>query len=262
MFRKFIAHILLLFLGLISVQAQESLNTLLYKGNRDFDKKNYDKASSTFMDAVKKKGDDFGAHYNLANSLYKKKMYDQANAEYQKAQKLTRNPDERAASFYNMGNSYLQNGNVDKAIESYKNALKNDPDNEAVLKNLQIAKKKQNQKQNKEQQQNNKQNNQSKDQQEKGKQQNKEGEDNQENKNQNTKSQDNGNQGVENQGKGSQGKLPNQQNNNQNQQNNNQLPKDLQQLILQRSANQERETARNLQNKKAYSAPESNEKDW
>ena len=262
MFRKFIAYILFIFSGLISLQAQESLNTLLYKGNRDFDKKNYDKASSTFMDAVKKKGDDFGAHYNLANSLYKKKMYDQANAEYQKAQKLTRNPDEKAASFYNMGNSYLQNGNVEKAIESYKNALKNNPDNEAILKNLQIAKKKQNQKQNKEQQQNQKQNNQNNNQQEKGKQQDKEGEDNQENKNQNTKSQDNGNQGVENQGKGSQGKLPNQQNNNQNQQNNNQLPKDLQQLILQRSANQERETARNLQNKKAYSAPESNEKDW
>ena len=262
MFRKFIAHILFIFSGLISLQAQESLNTLLYKGNRDFDKKNYDKASSTFMDAVKKKGDDFGAHYNLANSLYKKKMYDQANAEYQKAQKLTKNPDEKAASFYNMGNSYLQNGNVEKAIESYKNALKNNPDNEAILKNLQIAKKKQNQKQNKEQQQNQKQNNQNNDQQEKGKQQDKEGEDNQENKNQNTKSQDNGNQGVENQGKGSQGKLPNQQNNNQNQQNNNQLPKDLQQLILQRSANQERETARNLQNKKAYSVPESNEKDW
>ena len=262
MFRKFIAYILFIFSGLISLQAQESLNTLLYKGNRDFDKKNYDKASSTFMDAVKKKGDDFGAHYNLANSLYKKKMYDQANAEYQKAQKLTRNPDEKAASFYNMGNSYLQNGNVEKAIESYKNALKNNPDNEAILKNLQIAKKKQNQKQNKEQQQNQKQNNQNNDQQEKGKQQDKEGEDNQENKNQNTKSQDNGNQGVENQGKGSQGKLPNQQNNNQNQQNSNQLPKDLQQLILQRSANQERETARNLQNKKAYSMPESNEKDW
>ena len=262
MFRKFIAYILFIFSGLISLQAQESLNTLLYKGNRDFDKKKYDKASSTFMDAVKKKGDDFGAHYNLANSLYKKKMYDQANAEYQKAQKLTRKPDEKAASFYNMGNSYLQNGNVEKAIESYKNALKNNPDNEAILKNLQIAKKKQNQKQNKEQQQNQKQNNQNNDQQEKGKQQDKEGEDNQENKNQNTKSQDNGNQGVENQGKGSQGKLPNQQNNNQNQQNNNQLPKDLQQLILQRSANQERETARNLQNKKAYSVPESNEKDW
>ena len=105
-----------------------------------------------------------------------------------------------------------------------------------------------------------KQNNQSKDQQEQGKKQNKEGEADQENKNQNTKSQDNGNTGTENKGKGNNGKIPNQQN--QNQQNSNQLPEDLQQLILQRSANQERETARNLQNKKAYSMPESNEKDW
>lgn len=263
MFRKFIAHIVLVFMGLISVQAQESLNTLLYKGNRSFDKKNYDKASSTFMDAVKKKGDDFGAHYNLANSLYKKKMYEQANAEYQKAQKLTKNPDEKAASFYNMGNSYLQNGNVEKAIESYKNALRNNPDNEAILKNLQIAKKKKDQKQNQQNNQNQKQNNQGKEQKDnQNNPQNKDGEDHQENKNQNSKSQDNGNQGLENKGKGSNGKMPNQQNNNQNQQNNNQLPKDLQQLILQRSANQERETARNLQNQKAYSMPESNEKDW
>lgn len=260
MFRKFIAHIVFVFLGVISVHAQESLNTLLYKGNRSFDNKNYDKATSTFMDAVKKKGDDFGAHYNLANSLYKKKKYEQANAEYQKAQKLTKNPDEKAASFYNMGNSYLQSGNVEKAIESYKNALRNDPKNEAILKNLQIAKKKKDQKQNQQNQQ--KQNNQNNQQNNQSQQQNKDGDSNQENKNQNTKSQENGSQGLENKGKGSEGKMPNKQNNNQNQQDNNQLPKDLQQLILQRSANQERETARNLQNQKAYSMPESNEKDW
>ena len=38
--------------------------------------------------------------------------------------------------------------------------------------------------------------------------------------------------------------------------------KDLQKLILERSANQEKETARKLLNKNAYSIPESNEKDW
>jgi DNA-dependent RNA polymerase auxiliary subunit epsilon len=40
------------------------------------------------------------------------------------------------------------------------------------------------------------------------------------------------------------------------------IPKDLQKLILERSANQEKETARKLLNKNAYSIPESNEKDW
>ena len=259
MFRKFI-NILFCLLGLFSVQAQESFNTLIYKGNRKFDNKKYDQATSVFTDAVKKKANDFGAHYNLGNSLYKKKMYDQAKAEYQKAQNLTKDSNEKAASFYNLGNAYFQTGDMEKATDAYKNALKYDPNNNAILKNLQIAKKQkqQNQKQsgqqnNNSQQDNSNQNNQNP---------NKEGDSNQENKNQNTKTQDNGNQGVENKGTGNQGKIPNQQKNNNSNQNNNEIPKDLQQLILQKSANQERETARYLQNRKAYSAPESNEKDW
>ncbi len=259
MFKKCIVNIVFVFLGLITVQAQETYNTLLYKGNRKFDDKKYDRAASVFMDAVKKNEKDFGAHYNLGNSLYKKKMYKEANAEYQKAQKLTHNSYEKAASQYNMGNAYMQNGDIEKAIESYKDALKNDPDNKAILKNLQIAKKQKQQQnnrgqQNKQNQQNTKSPNDNN--------QNKGNAENQENKNQNPKGQDNGNQGKENKGQGSQGNLADKQNNIQNQQNNTQLPKDLQQLILQRSANQEKETARNLQNRKAYSAPESNEKDW
>ena len=40
----------------------------------------------------------------------------------------------------------------------------------------------------------------------------------------------------------------------------NKIPKDLQKLILQRSANQERETAKKLLNKNGYYSPESNTK--
>ena len=50
--------------------------------------------------------------------------------------------------------------------------------------------------------------------------------------------------------------------NNQQQNQESKIPKDLQKLILERSANQEKETARKLLNKNAYSIPESNEKDW
>lgn len=261
MLEKVVINIVFLILGLNSFQAQDTYNTLIYKGNRNFDNKKYDRATSVFMDAVKTKENDFGAHYNLGNSFYKKKMYNQAKAEYQKAQNFTKDPNEKAASLYNLGNAHMQSGDVDKAVESYKSALRNDPDNKAILKNLQIAKKKKQEKQNQGNNQN--QNNQQNGKQQNNQSQNKEGAENQENKNQNTKSQDNGSQGIENKGQGSQGKRPDLQNkNNENQQNKNELPKDLQQLILQRSANQERETARNLQNRKAYSVPESNEKDW
>ena len=263
MLRKFFVHISLFFLGLIAVKAQESLNTLIFRGNRSFDKQKYGEATSTFSEAVKKNEKDFGAHYNLGNSLYKIKKYDEAIAEYQKAQKNTNNKDEKAASYYNEGNAHLQNGDGEKAINAYKNALKFDPDNEAILKNLQIAKKKQKQKDNKQNQQNqqqNQQNNQNKNQ---DNNQNQQGDQNQENKNNNTKNQPNGNIGDQNKGKGNQGaEKQNQKSEPQNPNDPNKIPKDLQKLILQRSANQERETAKKLLNKNGYYSPESNTKDW
>lgn len=263
MLRKFFVHISLIFLGLVTVKAQESLNTLIFRGNRSFDKQKYGEATSTFSEAVKKNEKDFGAHYNLGNSLYKIKKFDEAIAEYQKAQKNTNNKDEKAASYYNEGNAHLQNGDGEKAVNAYKNALKFDPDNEAILKNLQIAKKKQKQKDNKQNQQNqqqNQQNNQNKNQDNNPNQQ---GDQNQENKNNNTKNQPNGNIGDQNKGKGNQGaEKQNQKNEPQNPNDPNKIPKDLQKLILQRSANQERETAKKLLNKNGYYSPESNTKDW
>lgn len=263
MLRKFFVHISLFFLGLFNVKAQESLNTLIFRGNRSFDKQKYGEATSTFSEAVKKNEKDFGAHYNLGNSLYKIKKYDEAIAEYQKAQKNTNNKDEKAASYYNEGNAHLQNGDGEKAVNAYKNALKYDPDNEAILKNLQIAKKKQKQKDNKQNQQNqqqNQQNNQNKNQ---DNHQNQQGDQNQENKNNNTKNQPNGNIGDQNKGKGNQGaEKQNQKSEPQNPNDPNKIPKDLQKLILQRSANQERETAKKLLNKNGYYSPESNTKDW
>ena len=263
MLRKFFVHISLFFLGLIAVKAQESLNTLIFRGNRSFDKQKYGEAISTFSEAVKKNEKDFGAHYNLGNSLYKIKKYDEAIAEYQKAQKNTNNKDEKAASYYNEGNAHLQNGDGEKAVNAYKNALKFDPDNEAILKNLQIAKKKQKQKdntQNQQNQQQNQQNNQNKNQ---DNNQNQQGDQNQENKNNNTKNQPNGNIGDQNKGKGNQGaEKQNQKNEPQDPNDPNKIPKDLQKLILQRSANQERETAKKLLNKNGYYSPESNTKDW
>ena len=81
--------------------------------------------------------------------------------------------------------------------------------------------------------------------------------------NNNTKNQPNGNIGDQNKGKGKQGaEKQNQKNEPQNPNDPNKIPKDLQKLILQRSANQERETAKKLLNKNGYYSPESNTKDW
>lgn len=228
----------------IPVLAQESYNSLLYKGNSEFNKKNYEKSSSKFLDAVKSKENDFGAHYNLGNSFYKRKMYDEARVEFEKADKFADNLADKTAAQYNLGNTYMETQNPDKAAEHYKAALKQDPNNEAAQRNYQIAKLKQKEKENKKNQQNK----------DGGK-----GGDQKDNKDKsgkgNTPSEEKGEGDKKIQGKGPDGK-------DKQDDADNKIPKDLEKAILERSENKERETARRILNKNADAMPQSNEKDW
>ena len=137
----------LMIFGLMFFSAQENYNTLIFKGNQQFDKKNYDNASSKYMEAAKLNEKDFTAHYNLGNALYKRKMYDEAKAEFEKAEKLATTIPDKSAALYNSGNAYMQKNDSKKAAELYKQALKQDPYNETIRKNYEIAMRKEKEKQ-------------------------------------------------------------------------------------------------------------------
>jgi len=225
--------------------AQENYNTLIYEGNKHFENKNYDASSSKFLEAAKVKEKDFGAHYNLGNALYKKKMYEEAKAEFDKAQQNTNNKLEKAAALYNMGNAYMQTQNSDKAAEFYKKALKQDPYNENIRKNFEIAKLKEKQKQNQQKDQG------KSDKDQKDQKQGESGD-------QNQQSQQPDGKGKQEKGKGEDGdqKKPQQP------EQGNRIPKDIENAIMDRVENKERETAKRILNKDANSMPQSNEKDW
>ncbi|KMQ65824.1 aerotolerance regulator BatC [Chryseobacterium angstadtii] len=227
---------------------QENYRTLVYEGNQKFNGKDYDGASSKYMEAVKVNEKDFTAHYNLGNALYKSKKYEEAKAEFDKAQKLSQTLPDKAAALHNLGNSYMQMNQPEKAADYYKQALKQDPYNEATRKNYEIAKLKEKEKQ---QQQKNEQNNSGKG-----------GGGNDQNKNDDQKGdkkdqkQDQGS-GQKNEGKSEQGDAPKQDQNNEGK-----MPKNLENAILDKVSEKEKETARRILNKNSYSMPQSNEKDW
>ncbi|WP_373748034.1 tetratricopeptide repeat protein [Kaistella sp.] len=232
--------------GFTFFSAQENYNTLVYKGNQQFDKENYETSSSKYTEAVQLNDKEFMAHYNLGNSLYKRKMFDEAKAEFEKAEKLSANLPDKSAALYNLGNTYMQQENSKKAAELYKQALKQDPYNESIRKNYEIAMLKEKEKEEQKKQKN-----------DSG------GGDGDENKDKN-KGQDKGDQpkqeagtGQKNKGDGD-GKDPNENK----KPDPNKMPKDLEDAILNRVGNKERETAKRILNKNSYSLPESNEKDW
>ncbi|NIF04508.1 tetratricopeptide repeat protein [Chryseobacterium sp. Tr-659] len=226
---------------------QENYRTLVHEGNQKFDGKDYDGASSKYMEAVKSNDKDFTAHYNMGNALYKSKKYEEAKAEFEKAEKLSQTLPDKTAALHNLGNTYMQMNQPEKAADYYKKALKQDPYSEATRKNYEIAKLKEKEKE----QQKNQQNNSGKG--GGGNDQNK-GDDQKGDKNQ---KQNQGN-GPQNEGKSDQGNNNSQQNQN----NEGKMPKNLENAILDKINEKEKETARRILNKNSYSMPESNEKDW
>ncbi|MCT2405946.1 tetratricopeptide repeat protein [Chryseobacterium antibioticum] len=230
------------------VFGQENYRTLVYEGNQKFNGKDYDGASSKYMEAVKTNEKDFTAHYNLGNALYKSKKYEEAKAEFDKAQKLSQTLPDKTAALHNLGNTYMQMNQPEKAADYYKQALKQNPYNEATRKNYEIAKLKEKEK---EQQQKNEQKNSGKG-----------GGGDDQNKNDDQKGdkkdqkQDQGS-GQQEEGKSEKGDTPKQDQNDEGK-----MPKNLENAILDKVSEKEKETAKKILNKNSYSVPQSNEKDW
>ena len=234
----------LVFCPITTMFGQQNYNTLVYEGNKAFKGKNYDAAATKFMEAVKTNDKDFAAHYNLGNALYKAKRYDEAKSEYNKAQSLAKNTKDKSAALYNLGNAYMESKDLDKAAEYYKKALKNDPYNETFRKNYEIAKLK-----DKEQQQ---------DQNKKdSKNQNGGGDNKDQNKDQNQQPGEKKEQGNGNDEKGKQGEGDGQKDKKEKN-----IPDGLEKAILDQTSDKEKNTARRIMNRNAYSVPASKEKDW
>ncbi|PQA90576.1 aerotolerance regulator BatC [Chryseobacterium shigense] len=230
------------------VFGQENYRTLVYEGNQKFNGKDYDGASSKYMEAVKTNDKDFTAHYNLGNALYKSKKYEEAKAEFDKAQKLSQTLPDKTAALHNLGNTYMQMNQPEKAADYYKQALKQNPYNEATRKNYEIAKLKEKEK---EQQQKNEQKNSGK---------GGGGDDQNKNDDQKGDKKDQKNDqgsGQQEEGKSEKGDTPKQDQNDEGK-----MPKNLENAILDKVSEKEKETARKILNKNSYSVPQSNEKDW
>ncbi len=100
---------------------------------------------------------------SVSDQEQQKKIYQQAQeaskkaaTEFEKAAKVVDDPEKVNKVQYNMGNAHLMGGEVDKGIEAYKEALRNDPADEDARYNLayaQFLKKKQEQQQQDQQQQ-------------------------------------------------------------------------------------------------------------
>ncbi len=111
------------------------------QGNRAYYEGKYPEAEVGYKRAIEKNINSYEANFNLAGALYKQGRYDDAAATYGKLAQDGTDAQRQAATYYNMGNTYVKQRKLDEAIEAYKNALRLVPEDKEAKFNLAYAKK-------------------------------------------------------------------------------------------------------------------------
>ncbi len=111
----------------------------LQKADESYTNKEYKKSEKIYKEFLKHSSSS-EAHYNLANSLYKQKKYDEAIKEYENS--FFGSKDKKASKYANIGNAYAQKQDeksLQNAIKSYEKSLEYKEDKD-VRENLEAVK--------------------------------------------------------------------------------------------------------------------------
>jgi len=127
-----------------------SLPGPVQEGERLYRAGQYEGALQQFLEAQKSRPNDARLQYNIGSTYYELKRYEDAQKMFDTASK---DKELRERSLYNRGNSQFRKDQFEDAIRSYEEALTIDPKDEDAHHNLELAKRKLEQKKQQDQEQ-------------------------------------------------------------------------------------------------------------
>ncbi len=135
-------YILFLFAAAGAAAQQMPERQQVRKGNRAYDRGDYQKSIERYSRALELAPGSFEAAYDLGNALYKAEMFDRAEQTMTRAVADTlRTAEERAEAFHNLGNAQFRQQKYKEALESYRQALRLDPSDMETKYNYAYTKK-------------------------------------------------------------------------------------------------------------------------
>lgn len=126
------------FLGLVNGLLAQTAHQWLRKGDQEYLEQRYADSESNYRKALERKNSSQG-QYNLGNSIYQQKRYQEALTRYDNAAKKATTPTDKAAAYHNLGNTYFQLNELDKSINAFKQALRLNPNDKETKFNLALA---------------------------------------------------------------------------------------------------------------------------
>ena len=231
----------------------------IYEGNEEANQEKYSEAEIKYRKALSISPEETKALFNLGNTHFNDKDFDEASQRFFQTQKFSKDKNEKHMAFHNIGNVFMKKKDYAKAVESYKNALRNNSKDDETRYNYALAKellekeKEKNQNKDKNKDKENKEDkNKSDKKEDKKDKDNEKKEDNSKNKNEDKKDKSKKNQ--------------NDRSKKENDQNQERKPGQLSteqiKSILEAMSNQEKNVQKKINAKKVKGLPIKNVKDW
>lgn len=130
----------LLLVAAVTIDAYgQGENRLIRKGNRAFDKGDFEAAEVEYQRSLERNRQNAIAEFNLGGAIHQQENFEESAAIFDQLSRRNLPDDKRAMSFHNLGNSLLYQQQFEQAIEAYKNALRINPDDMDTKYNLLYA---------------------------------------------------------------------------------------------------------------------------
>ena len=111
----------------------------IHEGNKLYENKKYSEAEKNYQQSLNKNKDSYKGNFNLGDAYYKQGKYEEATQQFQALTHKATSKDTLSKAYHNLGNSLMKSKKYEESINAYKNALKNNPNDEDTRYNLAYA---------------------------------------------------------------------------------------------------------------------------
>lgn len=118
---------------------KEATNIVAQAGNQ-LNQGEFEEAEVNYRKAIAIAPSEEVGKYNLGNAYYNKAKNDEAMTRFKQAAALAKTKPEKHRAFHNLGNTLMNAKQYEGAVEAYKNALRNNPNDEETRYNFALAK--------------------------------------------------------------------------------------------------------------------------
>lgn len=118
----------------------KAAQNFLSEAQQSLQKEKFPAAEADYRKAISLNPKSETAKYNLGTAYYGKEKNAEAMLRFQQAATTATDKAEKHKAFHNLGNTFMNEKKYTEAVEAYKNALRNNPNDDETRYNLALAK--------------------------------------------------------------------------------------------------------------------------